>query len=369
MTPCAARIGALAQERETGTMAAQGEVTEANPQGEAQDLPVKPKSPILKQIATILIAAVFLYFAFRGANFSQIWNYSKSIDFMFFALVCVIGVISHLLRAIRWVVLLRPVSDKPVSLWNSFCAVLIGYAVNVVIPRGGEVARLVSISKSENIPWAAVLPTMFIDRLLDIALLVFVFGSTILVLPKSITEKMPWLFSGGIALTAATVVGLFLLPKIPACVRWFTAFPFIRRAIPEKIFQKVESLLTQFELGTGALTNPLAYPAIAGLSFLIWLCYFANSYFMLWAFHLQEKVSVLNALIVFAIGSLGVLIPTPGSVGSYHWLVKESLVMTSGLDPDLALAYATVLHITSFILVSCVTAAICVGVNAVRAQK
>jgi uncharacterized membrane protein YbhN (UPF0104 family) len=62
---------------------------------------------------------------------------------------------------------------------------------------------------------------------------------------------------------------------------------------------------------------------------------------------------------VFTIGSAGVLVPTPGSVGSFHLLVSKSLVMVAHVDQDLALAVATTLHLLTFVLVICVVAGVC----------
>ncbi|MEI2813563.1 MAG: lysylphosphatidylglycerol synthase domain-containing protein [Burkholderiaceae bacterium] len=80
--------------------------------------------------------------------------------------------------------------------------------MNVFAPRGGEVARLLSICKSEKLPWAGVLPTLLIDRLLDVAFLLAVFGLTLLILPPALLNAMPWLQSGGLVLLIVVIVGL-----------------------------------------------------------------------------------------------------------------------------------------------------------------
>ncbi|MFX5660482.1 lysylphosphatidylglycerol synthase transmembrane domain-containing protein, partial [Acinetobacter baumannii] len=47
---------------------------------------------------------------------------------------------SHLIRSLRWRVLIKPLGHKP-SLPNTFFAVMIGYLANLAIPRLGEVLK------------------------------------------------------------------------------------------------------------------------------------------------------------------------------------------------------------------------------------
>lgn len=102
-----------------------------------------------------------------------------------------------------------------------------------------------------------------------------------------------------------------------------------------------------------------AYPIIAVLTFGIWFFYWLNNYLMVLALGLGDRVSPMQCLVVFAIGSMGVLVPTPGSVGSFHFLVSQALQFTCGLDANTSLAYATVLHIICFIVAVCVPALVC----------
>ena len=93
--------------------------------------PAGTGAKIAKQVAAVAFGAIFLWLAFSKADFNQIWSYAKQANPIFLLLVCVSGVISHLLRAARWLIMLRPLTDRKISLWNSFCAVIYGYAVNL----------------------------------------------------------------------------------------------------------------------------------------------------------------------------------------------------------------------------------------------
>jgi uncharacterized protein (TIRG00374 family) len=313
----------------------------------------------LKQLIGLAVAAVFMYFAFRSANLKVLWEHMQHLNMLFVAGVCVSGILSHLLRSVRWVILLEPVSGRRISLWNSFCAILYGYVVNIVLPRGGEIARLVSITRSEHLPFVGVLPTLFIDRILDVAMLVLLLGVTLLFLPSDFRASMPWLVPGGAALCAATVAGFVVLPFVGKILRLIISQSILKEKLPERLLAKVAELSEQFDAGTRSLTNPITFPAIGGLSVAIWAFYWLNFYLMFGAFGLLDRVSMGDSLIVFTIGSAGVLVPTPGSVGSFHFLVSQALTMVSHIDQNLALAVATTLHLFCFVLTNVVTAGAC----------
>lgn len=323
---------------------------------------------IIKQSIGIALAGGLLYWCFKDQNFNELWGYAQQVDPKFILLTALTALLSHFLRAWRWVFLLQPLSDRPISLWNSFCAVMYGYAVNIVVPRGGEVARLVSISKTESIPWAGVLPTMFIDRLLDIAMLVLILGLTISKLPPGILDERAAV-PIGILMCVATFAGFLALPFVGKLGQRFLEIEAIKKMIPEGLFTKLSRLLLQFDLGTRSLTRPLNLAIICLFSILIWGCYLANMFLMIWAFHLEKLFDASKTFLVFAIGSVGVLVPTPGCVGSYHALTSLSLQKVAGVNPAQSLAFATVTHLLTFVILACVPAAICFIIQSAQRSK
>jgi uncharacterized membrane protein YbhN (UPF0104 family) len=66
----------------------------------------------------------------------------------------------------------------------------------------------------------------------------------------------------------------------------------------------------------------------------IWVLYYFMMYFAFFTFAPTAHLGPIAGLVVFVFGSLGILIPTPGGMGSYHYLVGEALTMygVSGVD-------------------------------------
>ena len=174
---------------------------------------------------------------------------------------------------------------------------------------------------------------------------------------------------GGFAVTACSVAGLIALPFIGKILHIFLANELVSKRLPQNLSTKLSELAGQFEIGTKSLTDIRYIPKIAILTGVIWFLYWLNLYLAVLAFDLQNQVSPMQTLLVFTMGTLGVLLPAPGSVGTYHLMVKTALMAVSGLNENLALAYVSVLHLLCFIIVPCVTAAVCISIQSAGLKK
>ena len=318
-------------------------------------------SQLIKLLLASAVAVVFLWLAFNGVDFSDMVEHLQEIEAAPILLVGISVLAGTFLRSYRWTLLLKPLradADSPIGQFNAFYAVLMGYAVNIVLPRGGEVARLFSICKTERLPWAGVLATMFIDRMLDVAVLAILLGLTLFFLPNEMITNMPGLATGGIALIVVATTGLCLLPHIGSIAEKGLKLAFVKRYLPTSLAAKLLELANQFNQGSGALRNFARFPVIALLSTLIWLTYWLNFYLMVLAFGLQDKITAIKCLIIFTIGSVGSLIPTPGSIGSIHYLVKMAAIETAQLSAEQALTFATISHLFIFIIFPSMIAAV-----------
>src|SRR5690606_13058464 len=83
-----------------------------------------------------------------------------------------IAMISHVLRAERWRMLLEPSGYKS-RLSYSFLSLMVGYLVNMVIPRGGEVSRCYNLYKLDKTPADISFGTVVIERIVDLVCLLF----------------------------------------------------------------------------------------------------------------------------------------------------------------------------------------------------
>jgi len=128
-----------------------------------------------------------------------------------------------------------------------------------------------------------------------------------------------------------------------------------RRLSPRKA-QLVEHVAHSFLDGFLFLKEPKSYLTIGILSVLVWGLYIVMMYLPFYAFGLTEKYSLGMgaAMVVQAISSIGILIPTPGGTGPYHYFTIQTLTKLYGVDDELARSYATVTHAVGFVGVTLV---------------
>ncbi len=90
------------------------------------------------------------------------------------ALLCgLCFVISLAIRGIRWGLFLRPVGN--VKTFKAIQIFMIGMFLNFLLPvRGGEVAKSLILKRSANIPVSQSLPTVAMDKALDLMPALFI---------------------------------------------------------------------------------------------------------------------------------------------------------------------------------------------------
>src|SRR5471030_687645 len=81
---------------------------------------------------------------------------------------------SHVLRALRWRLLLEPMGYFP-SFPNTFFAVMIGYLANLAFPRLGEVLKCTLLARYEKIPAEKIVGTIVAERAFDVLCLALLF--------------------------------------------------------------------------------------------------------------------------------------------------------------------------------------------------
>ncbi|MEJ0030570.1 MAG: lysylphosphatidylglycerol synthase transmembrane domain-containing protein [Bacteroidota bacterium] len=129
---------------------------------------------VLQYLITIAITGVLVWLSLRGINAGEghdtadlIWSVWTKSNKVYLLLMGGILMLSHVLRAERWRMLLEPSGNKG-TLWNSFLSVMVGYLVNLAIPRGGEVSRCYNLFKLEKTPVEVSFGTVVVERLVDV---------------------------------------------------------------------------------------------------------------------------------------------------------------------------------------------------------
>jgi len=134
----------------------------------------------LKIIIPLLFGGGLVWYLFTIIPPKTLLEYFKNANYWWIALGLFFGILSHLSRAYRWKFMLEPLGYKPRFI-NSTLAVLIGYFVNLAIPRAGEVSRASVMTNYEGIPFEKGFGTIVAERIADLIMMFLIIGITLLI--------------------------------------------------------------------------------------------------------------------------------------------------------------------------------------------
>jgi len=134
---------------------------------------VFPVKKVLKTTLPLLLGGFLVWYSLSKISISTLVQYFKEADYWFIAFGLFFGILSHLSRAYRWLFVLEPMGYKP-KYANSVMAVLVGYLVNLAIPRAGEVSRAAVMTNYEKIPFENGFGTIVAERIADLIMMFLV---------------------------------------------------------------------------------------------------------------------------------------------------------------------------------------------------
>jgi uncharacterized protein (TIRG00374 family) len=254
-------------------------------------------------------------------------------------LMAALLLLSHVVRAARWKMLLAPVGFKP-NFRDSFLSLMVGYIVNLVIPRGGEVSRCYNLFKLDKTPVETSFGTVVVERIVDIiCLLVLILLAFVLESKKlfAFIDTIPKSAPGDNSRLMTIVYVIAGLALVTAITYWLIKRNQRLRNSLKKTWGGFKGgLLSVFKLEN-------KWPFII-YSIVIWLLYFFMSYCVVRAFPATSVLGLEAVLSLFAIGSIAMAVPTPGGAGSYHVLVPQGLVFLYGIPKTDAVAFTFIFH-------------------------
>lgn len=299
------------------------------------------------QYGLILLATgLLIWFSLRGIHVEgggNKWDYLlaawKHAHKGWLITMAVIMIFSHWLRAVRWRTLLEPVNYAPATR-NSFLSVMVGYLVNLAIPRGGEVSRCYNLYKLDKTPVEISFGTVVVERIVDLVCLLIIIALAFLAESRKLFDFIATLPVGsgnGNSKLATIATVVVILVVIAAVGYWLVNRNQRFRAFFSKTWHGFRGGLTS----VFRLRNK--WPFIL-YSLAIWGLYFLMSYSVVRAFPSTSGLGFQAVLSLFAIGAIAMAAPLPGGAGSYHVLVPQGLFFLYGIPKADAVAFTFIFH-------------------------
>ena len=296
------------------------------------------------------LVALFLYWAFGNIDADSLWETLRQASPLWLGIIVVTTAVTIVIRAWRWIVLMRPFTTS-VSIMEASQALALCYGANFFLPRSGEALRVVSLKWRHSISMGSTAATVVVERILDMVSLTFFVGITVLLMRTRIEIAFPWMgpwMGPGIVVTLVVCVALLALLTLVSIFRDRTlrVVEKLLRPLPPRISGAVVETLTTFAHGLEALHTPSAFAEIIASSVLLNAGYILLIYeaFMAFGFDASHGLGAVEAVVIMAISSLGMVVPVPGGTGPYHFFFGQSLHLLFAVPAAAAMACATAVH-------------------------
>lgn len=292
---------------------------------------------------------LLLWLIMRGQDTGLLRNEFRNANYfwVFAAMGC--AILSHYIRAIRWNRIIRAMGYKTKDSLT-FYAVMTGYLTNLAVPRMGEITRCVTLSKASGTPFSALAGTVVAERVFDFLTLAGIIVVTISLqfsFLKTFLRQIFWdpLISRGRAnweLLAAMLALALIIGLIAMVV--------IRRKSENpghgSLVYKIKRQFRGFVFGLKAITRMQGKRWFVLHSLLIWGLYYLTVYLCFFAISATSGLTAIAGLTLLTVGSIGILAPVPGGIGTYHFLTIITLKELYGISPEAATSYAYITHAT-----------------------
>jgi uncharacterized protein (TIRG00374 family) len=307
---------------------------------------------ILNYAVSLTLAAGFLYFAFYDVNLGEVFKVVSKASTIWIFIFIVILMFAHYLRAVRWKIISSSVKSNT-SVKNLFGAIMVGYGVNCVAPRLGEISKAVLVGRWENLSRSSMFGTVILERVIDVIFLGLSVLIAMIIYSESLVASFPWLQTAlYITFLFVVTVILFFYFAIKFKEKFYNVVVKFLGKFSEKFAHKMAYIFQMLGDGFGSLKGTKNYMLTFSLSAIIMILYALSSYAGFFMIGMQQikPVSFQMSWIFMSISAIGVVIPTPGGTGSYHALAKSTLVLLFGFSEVVSLAYAFLTHIITYFL-------------------
>ncbi len=289
---------------------------------------------VLKISIPLLIGIYLMWYFWDAMSEKDKESFFKAINeanYFWFLLSIFFSFFSHLSRAIRWRYILEPIGYKT-KLINRYNALMIGYIMNLLIPRAGEASRSGVLYKTEGVPFTKSFGTIIAERIFDlimlgiVVLLALLFSYDDLMELIAQNQKLQAEKQDGSANFIIYGVTLFSLLIITSLVVW--------KFVP-KIKNKLVSIFKDIIAGVFSIFKSEHPWRFVGHTLLIWTIYVGFFGVCFFSLESTQAVPFGGILIGFIAGTLGIMF-TNGGMGAYPMLVGIVITYYLGntLGPD-----------------------------------
>lgn len=317
------------------------------------------KKHLIIGIVIILLAS---YYAFKNVSIEELINALSSVKYIYLLPSVFLVSLAFLFRAIRWRYLIG--SIKEVKTINLFSPLMVGFMANILPARAGEFIRAYLLGKKENVSFSASFATVFVERLLDMLMILIMLAGVLLFSADAFSNGdgesnhrlMGYMIKfGWISFIGSMVIFLF---SVLLQYRNDWAMKIVEictKPLPHKWKEKIIGMVHSFTDGLKILKDKRGFLASLLLSFLVWTASVISYYPLYLAFGIESELPIITSIVILSLSIciFITLFPAPAFLGSFQAACVIALHDMFGISKAVAASFGIIAWLTNmgFIIV------------------
>jgi len=302
---------------------------------------------MMKLFTGILISIIAVYLLASKIDISE-FSRLGTVNYFYLLPFILLYSTSTIFYTFRWYLLL----GKKATFKDSLFSYQIGSGGNMVLPaRGGDFFRIYFIKKKSSLSYPLVMSRLFIEKVIDLVFVV-ILGLVAFFLLDSGADTTQTIFIFSFSIFTITCILLVLLVvrfKTIILINFLKQIASYLKKENEFHYKLEHHILDIAEfLSFQSFFKPFL------ITITLWLFFYTGGYLCI-AYLLGIEINYLQALFLIFLGAMGVAIPSaPSGIGVFHASIVSGFVIM-GKTASQGLVYATILHLSQFILLSTVS--------------
>jgi len=258
------------------------------------------------------------------------------------------SVFGYWLRAWRWRLLIKVGEENIPSTMRVFWALMGGYLANLLVPRAGEVARCGYLNKTDQLPMGKLLGTVILERTVDLVSMVIVIFITFFAERAVFTQLLGDLVS--LEALGEGLAGSLPILFAAVIILGFLSYVVFAKYRESSFIKKIRHFIRDLMVGLKSLNKVDSQFGFWASTAVIWVVYFLMMYFVALAVPSTANLTATAVLMVMVMGSIGMIAPVQGGIGTFHALVAF-ILMTYGLTEEDGKIFAVIVHTSQVLLI------------------
>ena len=301
---------------------------------------------ILEYILLFGLGVVLVWFALRGIDWKVFVDNLHTVRWGYVGLSALACFFALVLRAERWKDMLRPL-DPSATFIKAWDANNLGNLSYLVIAGSGDFVRTAAVT-NKDLTYDKAFGTVLMERAWDslmvvvVTILAIVFKQDAIIgfLKDSVLKPA----AGRLSFELWLIIGAVLIAIIVFCILIY------KLRDKSKFFGKIAQWIRGVWDGIKAFLVMDRKGRFAIYTLLIWFFYVAMCQCVFWAMPGLGELTFADALFLSAIGNFATIVPVPGGMGAFHYLIALAMSEIYGFGWEVGILFATLTHESRTIL-------------------